>query len=265
MTLPDFSLNGKVALVTGARRGLGKGIALTFARAGADLVICSRTLPELEEVAEEIRALGRRVIAVKTDVSVKSEVQDLVAKSVREFSTIDVLVNNAVVYASGWPTLVELPEEEWDRTINVGLKGYYLCCQAVSSVMIEKRKGSIINMGSTAGIRPTGNQGAYSVIKAGCMKMTELLATELGRYNIRVNSLAPTNVKTPAFEKFYSRREDSLKQFLAQVPLGRVTELGELTAAALFLASDASSSISGHTLVVDGGRIHTFPKRSTGA
>jgi NAD(P)-dependent dehydrogenase (short-subunit alcohol dehydrogenase family) len=262
MTLPDFSLNGKVALITGARQGIGKGIALTFAQAGADVVICGRTMPGLEEVADEIRALGHHAIALKTDVSIKSEVQNLVATSLREFNTIDVLVNNAVVYAKGWPTLVDLPEDEWDNTVDVGLKGYYLVCQAVSSVMIPRRKGSIINMGSTAGIRPTGNQGAYSVIKAGCMKMTELLATELGQYNIRVNSLAPTNVKTPAFIENVSKRDDFLQYFIAQVPLGRVTELSELTAAALFLASDASSSISGHTLVVDGGRINTFPRPS---
>lgn len=260
MTMPDFSLSGKVALITGAKQGIGKEIAITFARAGADVVICSRSLPELEKVADEIKALGRRAMAIKTDVSVKSEVQNLVTRTVREFGTIDVLVNNAVVYASGQPTLIDLPEEEWDRTINVGLKGYYLCCQAVSKVMIGKRKGSIINMGSTAGIRPTGNQGAYSVIKAGCMKMTELLAAELGQYNIRVNSLAPTIVKTPAFNDAVKQSPSILKSFIAQVPLGRLTELHEITAAALFLASDASSSISGHTLVVDGGRINTFPK-----
>ena len=260
MTLPDFSLNGKVALITGATHGIGKEIALTFARAGASVAVCSRSLPDLEKVADEIKKLGRRAIAVKTDVSVKSEVENLVTKTVKEFGTIDVLVNNAVVYATGQPTLVELPEEEWDKTIDVGLKGYYLCCQSVSKVMISKKTGSIINMGSTAGIRPTGNQGAYSVIKAGCMKMTELLAAELGQYNIRVNSLAPTIVKTETFMEAVKQRPDILKLFINQVPLNRLTELRELTASALFLASDASSSISGHTLVVDGGRINTFPK-----
>jgi len=260
MTVKEFSLEGKVALITGATHGIGKGIAATFLEAGADVAICSRTLPDLEKVAAEIKLPGRRVLALKADVSVKSDVQEMVAKVVREYGTIDVLVNNAVVYAKGRPTLVELTEEEWDRTIDVGLKGYYLCCQAVAKVMMEKKKGSIINMGSTAGIRPTGNQGAYSIIKAGCMKMTELLAAELGPYNIRVNSLAPTNVKTPAFEEAMKITPNIINQFLTQVPLGRITEVRELTLPALFLASDASGSISGHTLVVDGGRMHTFPR-----
>ncbi len=261
--LPDFSLKGKVAIITGGGHGIGRGIALTFAEAGADVVICSRTPAELEEVAGEIKAMGKRVITVKTDVTVKSEIQSLVDKTVQEFGTVDVLVNNAVAYARGYPALIDLPEDEWDKTVDVGLKGAYMCCSAVARVMIEKKMGSIINMGSTAGIRPTGNQGAYSIIKAGCMKMVELLAAELGPYNIRVNSVAPTNVNTPAIKKALDANQFIKNQFLAQVPLGRITELDEVTAAVLFLAADASSSISGHTIVVDGGRMHTFPRIRT--
>jgi len=252
MALPDFSLDGKVALVTGAKRGIGKAVALTFAEAGANVVVCGRTLLDLEQVAEEIKVLGRDSLAVKTDVTIKSEVQSLVGRTVKEFGTIDVLVNNAVVYAAG--SLVELSEEDWDNTVNIGLKGYYLCSQAVAGLMMEKRQGSIINMSSTAGIRPTGRQGAYSVIKAGGIMLTKLLAAELAEYNIRVNALAPTVVKTER------TNEELLKGFMTQLPLGRLTESSELAAAALFLASDASSYISGHTLIVDGGRINTFPR-----
>jgi len=252
MALPDFSLDGKVALVTGAKRGIGKAIALTFAEAGANVVVCGRTLPDLEQVAEEIKVLGQGSLAVKTDVTVKSEVQNLVDRTVKEFGTIDILVNNAVVYAAG--PLIELSEEDWDNTVNIGLKGYYLCSQAVAGLMMEKRQGSIINMSSTAGIRPTGRQGAYSVIKAGGIMLTKLLAAELAEYNIRVNALAPTVVKTER------TNEELLKGFMNQLPLGRLTESSELAAAALFLASDASSYVSGHTLVVDGGRINTFPR-----
>jgi NAD(P)-dependent dehydrogenase (short-subunit alcohol dehydrogenase family) len=252
MALPDFSLNGKVALVTGAKRGIGRSIALTFAEAGADVVVCGRTLPEIEKVAAEIKALGRRSLAVKTDVSIRSEVEGLVDLIVKEFGTLDILVNNAVVYARG--PLVELSEAEWDTTIDIGLKGFYLCSQAAARVMMEKRKGCIINMSSTAGIRPTGRQGAYSIIKAGGIMLTKLLAAELAEYNIRVNALAPTVVKSEL------TNEELLKPFMVQLPLGRLTELSELAAAALFLASDAASYISGHTLIVDGGRINTFPR-----
>ena len=253
MSLPSFRLDGKIALVTGAKRGIGRGIALTFAEAGANVAICGRNTTELEPVANEIKSLGRKAVAIKTDVSSKTEVDNMVKAVVSTFGTIDILVNNTIIYATG--SLVDLPEENWERTMNSGLKGYYLVSQSVAKqVMIPMRKGSIVNLGSTAGIRPTGWQGAYSVIKAGCMMMTQLMAVELAQYNIRVNALAPTVVKTE------TSNEALLKTFMEQLPLGRLTELSELTAAALFLASDAASYISGHVLVVDGGRINTFPR-----
>lgn len=252
MTLPDFSLKNKVAIVTGAKRGIGKAIAVTFAEAGADVVVCGRTLAELEEVTSEIRALGRRSLALKTDVTLKNEVTSLVERTIKDFGTIDILVNNAVVYTGG--PLVELSEGDWDNSLDIGLKGFYLCSQAVARVMVEKSRGSIINMSSTAGIRPTGSQGAYSIIKAGGIMLTKLLAVELAQWNIRVNALAPTVVRTEW------TNVEVLRGFMTQLPLGRLTELHELTAAALFLASDASSYISGHVLVVDGGRINTFPR-----
>jgi NAD(P)-dependent dehydrogenase (short-subunit alcohol dehydrogenase family) len=252
MTIPNFSLENKVAVITGGKRGIGKGIALTFAEAGADVAVCGRTLPDLEKVAEEIEALGRRSLAMKADVSEKRDVENLMERTVREFGTIDILVNNAVVYTGG--PLVELSEENWDNTVDIGLKGFFLCSQAAAAVMMEKKQGCIINMSSTAGIRPTGRQGAYSIIKAAGIMVTKLLAAELAEYNIRVNALAPTVVKTELVNP------DLLKGFMTQLPLGRLTELDELTSAALFLASDAASYISGHTLIVDGGRINTFPR-----
>lgn len=253
MSLPDFRLDGRVALVTGAKRGIGKGIALTFAEAGANIAVCGRTVAELEPVVEQVRAMGRKAVAVQTDVSVKSQVENLVDRVTAELGPIDILVNNAVVYTRG--ALHELPESEWDRTVDAGLKGYYLCAQVVATKsMIPRKKGCIINLASTAGIRPTGWQGAYSIIKAGAIMITKLLALELAEYNIRVNALAPTVVKTEGIN------EELMRGFMAQLPLGRLTELRELTAAALFLASDAASYISGHTLIVDGGRINTFPR-----
>jgi NAD(P)-dependent dehydrogenase (short-subunit alcohol dehydrogenase family) len=215
--------------------------------------MCGRNVAELEPVAAQIKALGRKAIAVETDVSLKSGVLGMVDTIVSQLGPVDILVNNAVIYARG--ALIDLPEEEWDKTIDAGLKGYYLCAQAVAhKCMVPRKKGCIINMASTAGIRPTGRQGAYSIIKAGAIMMTKLLAAELAEYGIRVNALAPTVVKTEGMN------EDLLRGFMMQLPLGRLTELRELTAAALFLASDAASYISGHTLIVDGGRINTFPR-----
>lgn len=252
MALPNFMLDGKVALITGGKRGIGRNIALTYAEAGADVAVCGRTLAEIEKVAEEVRSVGCRALAIKTDVSVKSEVDSMVEQVVEELGTLDILVNNAVVYSPG--PIVDLAEEVWDQTLDIGLKGYFLCAQAASRVMIEKQSGSIINMVSTAGIRPTGRQGAYSVIKAGCEMLAKLLAVELAEYNIRVNALAPTVVKTEL------TNVEIFRGFVKQLPLGRLTEMEELSAAALFLASDAASYISGHTLVVDGGRVNTFPR-----
>ncbi|MEE9517404.1 MAG: SDR family NAD(P)-dependent oxidoreductase, partial [Candidatus Adiutricales bacterium] len=226
MTIPNFSLENKVAVITGGKRGIGKGIALTFAEAGADVAVCGRTLPDLEKVAEEIEALGRRSLAMKADVSEKRDVENLMERTVREFGTIDILVNNAVVYTGG--PLVELSEENWDNTVDIGLKGFFLCSQAAAKVMMEKKQGCIINMSSTAGIRPTGRQGAYSIIKAAGIMVTKLLAAELAEYNIRVNALAPTVVKSELVNP------DLLKGFMTQLPLGRLTELDELTSAALF-------------------------------
>ncbi len=252
MAIPNFAVENKVAVITGGKRGIGKGIALTFAEAGADVVVCGRSLPDLEKVAEEIKALGRRSLAMKADVSEKRDVENLMERTVREFGTIDILVNNAVVYTGG--PLVELSEENWNNTVDIGLKGFFLCSQAAAKVMMEKKQGCIINMSSTAGIRPTGRQGAYSIIKAAGIMVTKLLAAELAEYNIRVNALAPTVVKTERVNP------DLLKGFITQLPLGRLTELDELTSAALFLASEAAGYISGHTLIVDGGRINTFPR-----
>jgi len=253
MTLPDFLLGGKVALVTGAKRGIGKGIATTFAEAGANVAVLGRNADELQPVVQQMQGLGRKALALKCDVSSSSEVEAAVDRVMAELGGIDILVNNAVIYARG--ALVDMPEDEWDKTLDAGLKGYYLCAQAVTrKAMIPRKAGCIINLASTAGIRPTGRQGAYSIIKAGAIMMTKLLAVELAEHGIRVNALAPTVVKTE------NTNEAMLRGFMTQLPLGRLTELRELTAAALFLASDAASYISGHTLVVDGGRINTFPR-----
>jgi len=250
MTIPSLSLEGKVAIVTGGSRGIGRVIALGFAEAGANVVVCSRTLTDLEKVAEEIEALGRRSLAVETNIAVKSEVDNLVEKTLEKFGTIDILVNNAAVNIMR--PLTELREDGWDKVMNVGLKGYYLCSQAVVKVMIEKNSGNIINISSGAAVKAAPMLGAYSISKAGVVMLTQLLAADLARYNIRVNAIGPGMVKTGFSQPMWGN-PDMLKVMESQIPLGRLAEPEEIMAVALFLASDASSYITGQTIYVDGG------------
>jgi len=250
MTIPSLSLEGKVAIVTGGSRGIGRVIALGFAEAGANVVVCSRTLTDLEKVAEEIEALGRRSLAVETNIAVKSEVDNLVEKTLEKFGTIDILVNNAAINIMR--PLTELREDGWDKVMNVGLKGYYLCSQAVAKVMIEKKSGNIINISSGAAVKAAPMLGAYSISKAGVVMLTQLLAADLARYNIRVNAIGPGMVKTGFSQPMWGN-PDMLKVMESQIPLGRLAEPEEIMAVALFLASDASSYITGQTIYVDGG------------
>jgi NAD(P)-dependent dehydrogenase (short-subunit alcohol dehydrogenase family) len=250
MVLPNFSLEGKVALVTGGSRGIGRAIALTFAEAGADVAICSRNLPELEEVAEEIRRRERRSVAVAANIGVKSDVENLVQRAVQELGTIDILVNNAAMNILA--PLLDLREDGWDKIMNTDLKGYYLCSQIVGKVMVQNKKGNIINIASTAAARASHRMGAYCIAKAGVVMLTKVLAVELAEYNIRANAIAPGMVKTKFSQPLWSDAT-LLSKKLPQIPLGRLAEPEEIVGAALFLASDASSYITGHTIFVDGG------------
>ena len=251
MGTPNLSLEGQVAIVTGGGTGIGRGIALEFAKAGADVVVASRRLSVLEKVGEEVTALGRRSLAVQTDISRKTDVDNLVRRVMGEFGTIDILVNNAVIFTR--TPVMEISEDDWDKTFDVNLKGYYLCSQAVGRGMIERRKGSIINVASTAGFRvgPT-NSTIYSIAKAGVIMLSRGLARELGSYNVRVNTIAPGPVRVERGRSLWSNPE-RLKQEEARMPLGRMGEPSDIGSVAVFLASDASSYMTGSTIVVDGG------------
>ena len=252
MGVAGFSLEGKVAIVTGGRRGIGRAIALAFAEAGADIVVCDRVVEdgELEAVAEEIRRLGRRSLAIQADITRKGDMDNLVQRVVAEFSAVDILVNNAAMNIM--TPLLELREDGWDRIINTDLKGYYLCSQAVARRMVEQKRGNIINMASTAAMKAAPEMGAYCIAKAGVVMLTRVLALELAKYNIRVNAIAPSMVKTKFSQPLWSDPK-TLKQIEAEIPLGRLAETGDIIGSALFLASDASSYITGHTIIVDGG------------
>ena len=256
MALPSFSLEGQVAVVTGGRQGIGRAIALIFAEAGADVAVCDFVVEDgkLDEVAEEIRGVGRRALVIRADVSVKEDIDNLARETTEELGPVDILVNNAGI-GSGTP-LLELEEEEWDRVIDVHLKGCYLCCRAIAPGMVARKHGNIINLSSVEGLRRVitregGNP--YPAAKAGIILLTQTLTWELGPHGIRVNAIAPGAVRTEMTRELWENPESMDPMVRTQVPLGRPAEPEEIASAALFLASDAASYVTGHTLVVDGG------------
>ena len=252
MTTPNVSLKGKIAIVTGGGKGIGSAIALGFAQAGANVVVASRTPADLERVKSQIENLGRHALAVQTNIAVKAEVDNMVAKTLEKFGTIDILVNNAAINIMR--NLVDLREDGWDKVMNVDLKGYFLCSQAAAKVMMEKKTGNIINIVSTGATKAAPGLGAYSIAKAGVVMLTKLLAVELASYHIRVNAIGPYLVKTAFSQPMWSNPE-ALQALEASIPLGRIAEPEDVVSVALFLASDASSYITGQTIYVDGGTL----------
>ena len=250
MDLAKFSLEGKVALVTGGSRGIGRAIALTFADAGADVAISSRKLPALEEVAEEIRGKGRKSMALACHIAKIEDSRNLVEKVKNEWGRIDILVNNAGTNPYYGP-LLDAEEWAWDVTMNVNLKGPFLLSQLVARVMREQGGGSIINIVSTAGIIPS-DLNIYSVTKAGLIMLTKVMAKEWGQYKIRVNAIAPGLIKTRLSEELWKEPAKEEKEAKNKA-LGYLGLPEDIAGAALYLASDASSYLTGETIVVDGG------------
>ena len=248
-----FNLKNKVAIVTGARRGLGRTHALTLAQAGAKVVVSDISLEDCEKVVKEIKKQKGEALAVKSDVSKKQEVEELVRKAVDKWGKIDILINNAGICQ--FKPFLELTEEEWDRTININLKGYFLCSQAAVKEMAKQKSGVIVNIASVA----MGQQGIglpnivhYCASKGGIVAMTEAMALELAPYNIRVNAIAPGMIDTPMVDTV-KQDPKSIEGLLARVPLHRMGEPQEVSNLVLFLASDESSYMTGSTVVVDGG------------
>jgi NAD(P)-dependent dehydrogenase (short-subunit alcohol dehydrogenase family) len=260
--MADTRLKGKVAIVTGSRRGIGRAVALALAGAGADLVIADIVADDgkLHSVAAEIEKTGRKCLAVKVDISRKESVEEMTRQAVKKFGRIDILINCAGVWIPG-QTLIETPEENWDKVIDTNLKGTYFCCQAVGRVMAQQGSGNIINLSSQVGLNPGTGAGAYSISKAGIIMMTRQLALELSANNIRVNAIAPGVVKTD-FNIDLWKNAEGAKQMGQMVPLGRMAEPEDIARAALFLASDDSSYITGVVLPIDGGwQVSSPPRR----
>lgn len=249
--LDKFRLLGKVALVTGGSRGIGRSIALGLAEAGADIVLAARKLPDLEETAQEITKLGRRALAVSANIRHLPELDNLVNKAVGEFHSIDILVNNAATNPV-FGSVFDIDEKAWDVTMGLNLKGCFFLSQAVGKVMREKGGGCIINVASEDGIRPFVGLGVYSISKAGVLMLTKVLAEEWGQYNIRVNAIAPAFVRT-RFSQAVWGNPLMVKEVENNTALGRIAEPEEMVNAALFLASEASSYMTGQTIILDGG------------
>lgn len=251
--MPDlslFSLEGKVMIVTGAGRGIGKSIALTSARAGADLVIGSRTMSELEEVARTVRDIGRRCECFPVDVSNVASIRKFVAQTLTVVDGIDILVNNAG-YNKIKPAL-EVTEEEYDYIVDVNLKNVFFFSQAVAQHMIERGKGGrIINISSQVGVVGGPLRAVYSGAKAGVCNLTRSLAAEWAPHNITVNAVAPTMTRTPLAEQ--AMQNEGFRVQVKKILMGRLAEPDEIAGAVIYLAAPAGAMVTGHTLVVDGG------------
>jgi len=252
MYIDKFRLDGKVALVTGGSRGIGRAAALGLAEAGADVAIASRKVPDLENVAAEIRKLGRKALPVAAHVGRTEEIRNLVARVTEEFGRIDILVNNAGT-SPALASSLEVDERLWDSIMNLNLKGLFFLSQAVARVMRDHGGGRIINVASMDGIKPEANIGTYAISKAGVIMVTKVMALELAPYNIRVNTIAPGNVHTRLGDSRFLAMPEYEQEMIKRTPLRRIADPDEMVGAMIYLASDASSFVTGECLVVDGG------------
>jgi NAD(P)-dependent dehydrogenase (short-subunit alcohol dehydrogenase family) len=251
MTKPDFSLDGKVALVTGGSRGIGKATALGFARFGADVAIASRTIADLEAVAEEIRGQGKKALPVAAHIGRMEQIHNLVQLVHKEFGRIDILVNDAGT-SPALSGMMDIEERLWDSIMNLNLKGLVFLSQAVARIMKE-RGGSIINVASVDSFMHEPGIGVYSISKAGVVQATKIMAEEWAKYNIRVNAIAPGHIHTRLGDSIFQAMPDYKKVFLERVPMRRIGDPDEIVGAMVYLASDAATYVTGTTVIVDGG------------
>lgn len=248
---PRFELNGQVALVTGAGRGLGRAISLALANAGADVALGLRDVRTDGDLPDEIERLGRRTRALQMDMTRMEEIRSAVHETVAHFGRIDILVNNAGVAPGN--AAEDVREEDFDFTLAVNLKGTFFASQAAGRAMMRQGSGSIVNMSSQAGFAALPGESVYCMTKAGIAHLTKCLAVEWGPHNIRVNAVAPTFIHTPGTEAALADAEFEADVVERIAALHRIGEPMEVAGAVVFLASPAASLITGHTMLIDGG------------
>lgn len=245
-------LIGKVALVTGAGQGIGRAIALAFAKEGADIAVNAMHKETSEATVEDLRNLGRRAVSIPADVSLPDEVDRMVGKVLDTFGKIDILVNTAGGGSRFFPML-DFPLEEWEKVMALNLRSAYLCSQRVGRLMAEQKAGKILNMASVNAYGGSPLRSAYAPAKAGIVNLTMVMAVELGKYNINVNCLAPGVVLVPRIKRLAEQNVFNLEGVLSRTPLGRLCEPEDVAKAAVFLVSDEAAAITGVTLPVDAG------------
>jgi NAD(P)-dependent dehydrogenase (short-subunit alcohol dehydrogenase family) len=252
MELSKFSLKGKVAIVVGGAGDIGHAIAVTFGNAGADVVVTSRKLENLQKVADEIKSRGGKAMAIASHIAKLEEIQSLVKQVTDKFGRIDILVNSSG--ASFIVPLMEIEERTWDHVMNINLKGPFYLCQKVAPIMKAQGGGSIINITSYLGTRTEENLGAYCVSKAAVMHLTRVMAKEWGKYNIRVNAIAPAWVHSHLADPFLQQPGIN-ERMLSQTVIGRFGEPDDIAAIALYLASDAAANQTAGVFPLDYGML----------
>ncbi len=247
-----LSLEGKVAIVTGASRGLGKALALALAGAGANVAVAARTREAIEEVASTVQALGRRSVAIPTDVSDYGAVEEMVSRTIAELGRIDILVNNSGIIKV--EPILETSEEDWRRVLDVNLNAMFFCAKLAGAHMVAQRKGKVINIASIFGSIGVTNLGSYCVSKGGVIQLTRTLAVEWAPFNVNVNAIAPGYFMTDMNEQARKDKK-KVKAILEHIPLRRFARPEELDPLVVYLASDASDFMTGEVIVIDGGQL----------
>jgi len=246
----ELSLEGKTALITGGARGIGREIALLFAKEGANTVICDVNLEQAEEAAKEIRDMGRDSIAFKADVTDSGDIQAMMDKILDKYKKLDILINNAGITRDN--LVLRMSEEDWDKVIAVNLKGCFVCTKVAAKVMLKQHSGKIVNLASIIGIMGNSGQANYAASKAGIIGLTKSVAKELAPRGVCVNAIAPGFIKTDMTAKL---PEEIRKKMLSVIPLGRFGEAKDVANLVLFLSSESSSYITGQVVQIDGGML----------